>query len=269
MTISTLGTAIVTGASSGIGAVYADRLARRGFDIIGIGRNAERLAQVASDIRRDTGKRFEEWVADLSKPDDLARVESLFAGDTEVTLLINCAGVGSSAPFLDCDIDHLSRLLDLKVKAVVRLAHAAARAFADRDGGAIINVASIAGIGPDFIGAVYGSADAFILLFSQTLKIELAGKHIRIQVVLPGATATQFWASAGASLDYLPTEIVMSPEDLVDAAMLGFDRGELVTIPSLPDTSDWEAFEAARKKLIPNLSRKIPASRYRPTMVSR
>jgi short-subunit dehydrogenase len=91
----------------------------------------------------------------------------------------------------------------------------------------------------------------------------LAGKNVRIQAVLPGATATDIWAKAGRPVEHLPNEIVMSTGDMVDAAIAGLDQGELITIPSLPDTADWQAYEAARQKLLPNLSRKTPAVRYR------
>ncbi len=102
-----------------------------------------------------------------------------------------------------------------------------------------------------------------MLAFSQSLRHELKDKNIHVQAVLPGATATEFWGIAGTPLEHLPDEIVMSAEDMVDAALTGFDQGELVTIPALPDTADWDAYEAARQNLLPNLSRSSPAARYR------
>ena len=102
-----------------------------------------------------------------------------------------------------------------------------------------------------------------MLALSQSLHKELAGKNVRIQAVLPGATATDLWEKAGTPLEHLPSEIVMQTDDMVDAALAGLEQGELVTIPSLPDAADWQAYEAARQKLMPNLSRKHPAARYR------
>jgi short-subunit dehydrogenase len=109
---------------------------------------------------------------------------------------------------------------------------------------------------------VYGGTKAFVLAFSQSLRHELANTGVKVQAVLPGATATSFWDAAGRPLKYLPQEIVMSVEDMVDAALAGFDQGEFVTIPALPDAGQWESYEAARQALLPNLSRAEPAARY-------
>jgi short-subunit dehydrogenase len=132
-----------------------------------------------------------------------------------------------------------------------------------RGGGAIINIASMVGIAPDVLNGVYGASKAYVLAFSQSLHKELADKNVRIQAVLPGATATDIWQKAGRPLEHLPSEIVMQTDDMVDAALAGLDQGELFTIPSLPDAADWQAYEAARQKMLPNLSRKNPAARYR------
>lgn len=116
-----------------------------------------------------------------------------------------------------------------------------------RGGGSIINIASIVGIAPELLNGVYGGTKAFVLAFSQSLKHELADKNIRVQAVAPGATATDFWEIAGTPIQHLPGEIVMTAEAMVDAALAGLDMGEFVTIPSLPDIADWQAYEAARQ----------------------
>ena len=256
------GLAVVTGASSGIGAVYADRLARRGHDLLLIARNRDRLQQVAAEIAGRTGRKVEVLVSDLSVPADVARVERVLRDDPRVTVLVNNAGLGAVAPLLDTDADEMSRMISLNVDALMRLTHAVAPAFVSRRSGTIINVASIVAVGPEILNGVYGATKAFVLAFSQSLRKELADKGVRVQVVLPGATATGFWSIAGRPVEHLPQEIVMSVDDLVDAALAGLDQGEFATIPSLPDVEQWNAYESARQALFPNLSRSAPASRY-------
>jgi short-subunit dehydrogenase len=141
--------------------------------------------------------------------------------------------------------------------------YAAVPGFVVRGIGTIINIASIVGIAPEVLNGVYGGTKAFVLAFTLSLQKEVADKNIRVQDVLPGATATEFWGTAGTPLEHVLSEIVMPAEAMVDAALAGLDLGEQVTIPSLPDARDWEAYEAARHKLMPNLSRSVPAGRYR------
>lgn len=263
MSTSTKGIALVTGASAGIGAIYADRLAQRGYDLILVARNQDRLDVVSDRIRRTTGRTVKTIAADLNSKADLKQVEAILANDPNITLLVNNAGVGAVAPLLQSDIDTMQDMIDLNVTSLTRLTYAAAPAFVTRGGGAIINIASVVAIAPEVLNGVYGGSKAYVLAFSQSLHKELADKNVRIQVVLPGATATNFWDVAGSSLDHLPGSIVMQSNDLVDAAIAGFDQGELVTIPSLPDAADWAAFEAARQKMMPNLSLSTVPARYR------
>ena len=257
------GTAVITGASSGIGAVYADRLARRGYDLILVARNRERLDVLAKRLAAETGRAIDVVAADLSDKADLGRVETLLRTDSRVTMLVNNAGVAAVTPLLDSDVDAMDDMIALNVRALTRLTYAAAPGLVARGGGAIVNIASIVAVGPEILNGVYGASKAYVLAFSQSLHKELAGKGVRIQAVLPGATATDLWAKAGRPVEHLPGEIVMSTDDMVDAALAGLDQGELVTIPALPDVADWQAYEAARQKLLPNLSRKNPAARYR------
>ena len=259
------GLAVVTGASSGIGAVYADRLARRGHDLLLIARNRDRLQQVAAEIARRTGRKVEVLVSDLSVPADLARVERVLRDDPRITVLVNNAGLGAVAPLLDTNPDDMSRMISLNVDALMRLTHAVAPAFVSRGSGTIVNIASIVAVGPEILNGVYGATKAFVLAFSQSLRKELADKGVRVQVVLPGATATDFWSIAGRPVEHLPQEIVMTADDLVDAALAGLDQGEFATIPALPDIEQWNAWEGARQALLPNLSRSVPAGRYAPS----
>ncbi|HEX2554312.1 MAG TPA: SDR family oxidoreductase [Microvirga sp.] len=257
------GTAVVTGASSGIGAIYAERLARRGYDLVLVGRSEARLRQVKSRIAGSVDRQIRTVVADLNDKADLQQVEALLRTDSGITLLVNNAGVGATAPLLESRIDAMEEMIDLNVTALTRLTYAAAPAFAARGGGTIVNIASAVAIAPEILNGVYGATKAFVLAFSLSLHKELAGRGLRIQAVLPGATATSFWKSAGSSVESLPGEMVMRAEDLVDAALAGLDQGELVTIPSLEHAADWSAYEAARQTLIPSLSLNAPASRYR------
>lgn len=256
------GTALITGASSGIGAVYADRLARSGHDLILVARRADRLRTLAREITDRTGRSVEAIAADLTHPADLAGVETVLRTDASITLLVNNAGVGATAPLLQSDVADMDRMITLNVGVLTRLAYAAAPAFVARGHGTIINIASIVALAPELLNGVYGGTKAFVLAFSQSLQHELADKGVRVQAVLPGATATDFWDVAGTPVAHLPTDIVMPVQALVDAALAGLAQGELVTIPSLPDPSDWAAFDQARKALGPKLSRSTPAARY-------
>lgn len=256
------GIALVTGASSGIGAIYADRLAKRGYDLILVARNGERLSALASRIGAETGRKVETVVADLGAQADLAKVEAVLKGDRNITLLVNNAGVGGTAPLLSADVDKMQQMIDLNVTALMRLTYAAVPGFVARGGGAIINIASIVAIAPEILNGVYGGTKAFVLAFSQSLKHELTDKNIRVQAVLPGATATEFWGIAGMPVEHLPGEIVMSAEAMVDASLKGFDQGEFATIPALEDAALLQAHEDARQAMMPHLSRSVPAARY-------
>jgi short-subunit dehydrogenase len=257
------GTALITGASSGIGAVYADRLAKRGYDLILVARNRERLDALAKRLNDETGRTVRVVAADLNDKADLGRIETLLRTDAGITLLVNNAGVAAVSPLLASDVDAMDDMITLNVRALTRLTYAVAPGLVARGGGAIINIASIVAVGPEILNGVYGASKAYVLAFSQSLHKELANQGVRVQAVLPGATGTELWAKAGRPVEHLPGEIVMSTDDMVDAALAGLDQGELVTIPSLPDAADWQAYEAARQKLLPNLSRKNPAARYR------
>ena len=262
MHTSSKGTALITGASSGIGAIYADRLAGRGHDLILVARNRERLDALATSLTNDTRRSVGIIVADLNNTKDLARVEEVLGTDTSITMLINNAGVAAVSPLLESDIDKMDEMITLNIRALTRLTYAAAPGFVARGGGTIINIASIVGIAPELLNGVYGGTKAFVIAFSLSLHRELSEKNLRVQVVLPGVTATDIWEKAGRPVKHLPSEIVMQANDMVDAAIVGLDQGELVTIPSLPEAADWQAYEAARQRLIPNLSRKVPAVRY-------
>ncbi len=156
----------------------------------------------------------------------------------------------------------MDAMIQLNTIALMRLSYAAAPAFVARGAGTIVNIASVVGIAPERLNGVYGATKAFVIAFSHSLQHELADKGIRIQAVLPGATATDIWETAGMSWRELPASMVMMPDAMVDAALAGLDQGELVTIPSLQDGEDWTRFEAARRALAPRFANSQPAPRY-------
>jgi short-subunit dehydrogenase len=262
MTQAHQGTALITGASSGIGAVYADRLARRGYDLVLVARNRDRLAALAERIGDETRQSVEILDADLSDRSGLSAVEAKLRQDASITLLVNNAGVGTHTPLLESDVEAMTKMIDLNVTALTRLTYAAVPGFVARGKGALINISSIVAISPEVLNGVYGGSKAFVLAFSQSLHHELADKGVQVQAVLPGATATDFWQIGGLPVENLPKEIVMSAQEMVDAALVGFDRRELVTIPSLHAVEEWEAYEAARRTMSAHLSSNVPAPRY-------
>jgi short-subunit dehydrogenase len=261
-TTKTKGTALITGASTGIGAIYADRLAKRGYDLILVARNGSRLAALAQRLQNETGRSVETIAADLNDKADLARIETTLRTNASITLLVNNAGVGAAAPLLNSDVEKMDEMIRLNVGALTRLTYAAVPGLVARGGGTIVNIASMVAISPETLNGVYGGSKAFVLAFSQSLQHELGQKGVRVQAVLPGATATEFWDIAGLPVHNLPAGIVMSAEDMVDAALAGLDQGEIVTIPSLPDKAEWDGFEAARRAMSGKLSSAVPAPRY-------
>jgi|SRR5450830_39738 len=262
MTQAHQGTALITGASSGIGAIYADRLAKRGYDLILVARNRDRLNALADRITTESRRTVEVLVADLNDKSSLAQVEAKLRSDASITLLVNNAGIGTHAPLLSSDVDKMTQLIDLNVTALTRLTYAAVPGFVARGAGRIINIASIVAIAPEILNGVYGGSKAFVYAFSQSLHHELASQGVRVQAVLPGATATEFWDIGGLPVENLDPNIVMTADNMVDAALVGFDRGELITIPSLHDDAEWDAYEAARQVMLPRLSNKAVAPRY-------
>lgn len=265
-TLEKLGTALITGASSGIGAVYADRLAKRGFDLILVARDHDRLNTLARQLRESTNRIVRVLAADLTEEYDLACVEETLRSDSEVTMLVNNAGFGSTAKLLEADVDKMEQMIRLNVIGATRLVYAVVSPFVSRNRGTIINISSIVAIAPEILNGVYGGTKAFLLAFSQSLKHELSGSGIRIQAVLPGGTKTNFFNVAGTPLEAMPRDRqqeMMSTEELVDSALAGLDIGEFVTIPTLPDTHVWERYEEARQHLIPYLRSAHPAERYR------
>lgn len=256
------GTALITGASSGIGAVYADRLAKRGYDLVLVARDTAKLNALSTKLQQETGRKVDVITADLTEKTELRMLEEVLRHDASIKLLLNNAGSAAVTSLVDSNMDKIESMIQLNITALTRLAAAAANNFVQQGRGTIINIASIVALAPDMLNGSYSGSKAYVLNLSESMHHELSGKGVRVQAVLPGATHTELWDRAGFAVSNLPQEIVMSADEMVDAALAGLDQGEIITIPSLPDARDWAQYSAARLHLRPNLSHKHPAKRY-------
>lgn len=252
---------LITGASTGIGATYADRFAKRGHDLVLVARDRKRLEALAERLQRETGVKVDVLQADLTDTKELAQVEARLRDDTRIGILVNNAGASAAGVFVEQSPETVANLISLNVTALTRLASTVTPRFVAAGQGAIINIGSVVGLAPEFGSTVYGATKAFVLFFSQGLQQELGPQGVYVQAVLPAATRTEIWARSGKDVNALPG--VMEVDDLVDAALVGFDRREMVTIPPLPDAQQWDVFEVARKAMFPNFVQTLPAPRYR------
>ena len=261
--MSNSNTALITGASAGIGAAYADRLARRGHDLVLVARDETRLNALAERLRVEAGRSVEVVVADLLARPDLLRIEHRLRQDPTIGMLVNNAGVAASEPMHGSDVDRLEAMVNVNVTAALRLACAAVDGFMARGQGTLINISSVLALAPERFNATYSGTKAFVLNLSTALRTELADTGIRVQAVLPGATRTEIWRKAGVDIAAMPAGMLMDVGEMVDAALAGLDLGEAVTIPSLPDMADWSRFNDARLAMGPNLSLAHAAERYK------
>ncbi|SIT53095.1 conserved hypothetical protein [Mesorhizobium prunaredense] len=257
----TIPSVLITGASTGIGAAYAERFARRGHDLVLVARDKARMEALAARLHQENGVAIDIIQADLTQPAELATVETRLRDDASIGILVNNAGTAIGGSFIEQSTDDVARLVALNTTALLRLASAIAPRLAAAGEGAIVNIGSVVGLAPEFGMTVYGATKAFVLFLSQGLSLELAPKGVYVQAVLPATTRTEIWEHVGADVDTLSN--VMEVDDLVDAALVGFDRRELVTIPPLPDAGQWDALQAARQAMLPNYRNEHPAERYR------
>ena len=253
--------AVVTGASSGIGAIYADRLAQRGYDVVLVARREDRLQSLAASLAAAHGVQAEPLVADLATEAGQAKVAQLLATNPAVSMLVNNAGLARLAPVGDSSEQDWSSQLALNIAALTKLTHAVLPGFKQRKEGTIINVASVLGLHTLPVSSVYSGTKAFVVAFSRGLAQELEGTGVRVQAVLPAATATDLWAPSGVPLEALAPETVMKADDMVDAALAGLDQGESLTLPSVSDAALIERYEAARVALFLASQTGVPAPR--------
>ena len=259
--MSDLPVVLVTGASSGIGAIYAERFAQRGHDLVLVARDEARLQALAATLRERFSVAVEVLVADLTQPEALEQVEARLRDDARIGVLINNAGLAQTGGFLAQGVESVERLISLNITAVTRLAAAVAPRLAAAGRGAIVNIGSVVGLAPELGMTVYGATKAYVQFLSQGMALELGPKGVYVQAVLPAATRTEIWERAGMDINSLPE--VMEVADLVDAALVGYDRREGITIPPLHDGERWAVLNGARQALIGDLRQAEVAERYR------
>lgn len=259
--LMTKSSVLITGASTGIGAVYAERFARRGHDLVLVARDQTRLDILADRLRQETGISVDVLPADLTLSDELATVEARLRDDTRIGILINNAGIAQSGGFIEQTPDSIERLIALNITALTRLASAVTPRFVQAGEGSIVNISSVVGLAPEFTMSVYGATKAFVLFLSQGMNLELSSSGIYVQAVLPAGTYTEIWERAG--IDISTSARMMEVGELVDAALVGFDRRELVTIPPLHNAARWDALDAARQALLSDIKQAEAAERYK------
>jgi short-subunit dehydrogenase len=261
--------ALVTGASSGIGAAFAERLARDQYDLIVVARRRERLEALAKRLRETHHVAVEVMAADLTQPGELHAVEMRIAEDTALELLVNNAGFGGYMPFIKLDPDRAEELIRLQVTAVTRLTRAALPGMIARGHGAIINVSSRLAFSGALSSptmprrATYAATKAYVVTFTQLLHDELAGTGVRVQALCPGVVRTEFHERMGQDPSRLPAAIVMTPEDVVEASLAGLRLGEVVCVPTLDDPNRLTQIQDDERQLWEHSNGNMIAGRYK------
>lgn len=257
--------AVVTGASSGIGAAYADGLAKRGYGLLLVARREDKLEALAQKLRREGAHDVTTHVADLANGDGVRSVERILAGREDIDLLVNNAGLGALGPTAQTGTDAAESLVLVNVLALTRLSIAALEKFRKRDRGILINIASVIALGPSPTAAAYSGSKAYVLNFSRSLQQEYANTNVTIQTVLPGPVHSEFFERSGITKPIFPENLYMTPDQLVATALRALDMKETVCFPTLPDVGHWDDFEAARKKFYKAVvASGAPAARYSP-----
>jgi uncharacterized protein len=262
--ISSKGSALVTGTSSGIGEAFAERLARDGYDLILVARRRERLEALAQRLQGKFGVKAETLPADLTDSGELRQVEMRIAAHTDLSLLVNNAGRGDIMPFAEMPRDTAENMIELNITALVRLTHAALPGMLARGRGTIVNVSSGLAYGVLAPFSVYGATKAFVSHFTELLHEEVKSKGLVLQALVPGLTRTNLGgAEENKFFDRFPKELVMSPEDLVNASMASLSLGELFCMPLVEDPEAWARASQAIKDIGHSPLSSKPAARYR------
>jgi short-subunit dehydrogenase len=253
-----LGTAVVTGASSGIGREYAEQLAQRGYDLVVVARREDRLKELAVELNTRYGTGVTNVVADLSDTQDVARVAAVLRDHPSVTLLVNNAGVMLMGATTDAKPDEIDTLFRVNIAALVHLSFAALNRFKTEGNGTLVNVGSILGFAGYPGTSTYSATKAFVLSFTQGLQAENTDKNVKIQLVAPAGIATEGWDSS-----VVDSSIIMSAEDCVRSSLKGLDLGETITLPSVEDNGLLKSYREASTTLMGFAQTGKPASRYR------
>jgi len=244
----------VTGASTGIGAAFARRLARDRFDLALVARSRPRLAKLAAELEKAHRVACAVVPADLTVAADLERVAKAIGADAGLELLVNNAGFGTVGRFAELDPAREEDEIRLNVVALVRLARAALPGLVERRRGSIINVSSMAAFQPAPLNATYGATKAFVNSFTESLHEELRGTGVRVQALCPGFTRTEFQERAGIDVSGLPAFAWMSPEDVVEASLAALRRGEVVCVPGVGNRLLATAIGAMPRAVVRRLS---------------
>ncbi len=254
--------ALVTGASSGIGAAFAERLARDEYDVVLIARDRERLDKLAARLRRRYGIEAEVLPADLTRDGDLAVVENRIAGDSSLEMLVNNAGFGTAGSFVRLDLDREEEQIRLNVVALVRLTRAALPGMIARRRGAIVNVSSMAAFQPGPFNATYCATKAYVNSFTEALHEELRGTNVRVQALCPGFTRTEFQKRAGIDTSHLPEFVWMSPESVVDASLEGLRTSDVVLVPGIANRAVAALATSVPRSVTRRLAGKVLRARF-------
>ena len=255
-------TAVITGASAGLGRIYADRLAKRGHDLMLVARRSDLLDVLAQSLRTSYGVKVSTMVADLGDAKNLDAVAQVISSDERITMLVNNAGTATLSSIAKSTQAGTDAMISINITALTRLSIAALAAFKARDKGTIVNLGSVLGFHTTPLSAVYSGTKSFVLSFTRGLQDEAAGTNVRVQLVLPATTATEIWDVAGVPLSALDPAIIMTPGDCVDAALAGLDQGEAITMPSVQDMNLFATYDSARTNLYAGSRTGKPASRY-------
>lgn len=225
--------ALVTGASTGLGAVFATALARTQHDVILVARNRQRLEALARQLWQSYGVIAEVCVADLTQPEALQQIEEKIRREPRIDMLVNNAGFGTTGPFATLDPEREEEQIRLNVIALVRLTRAALPGMIARGSGTIINLSSLSALLPGPYDATYGATKAFVNSFTEAIHEELRGTGVRVQALCPGFTHTEFQQRAGFNTAAIPSLAWMTPEAVVEASLAALQRGKVVYVPGL------------------------------------
>lgn len=259
----TLGTAVVTGASSGIGAELANQLASQGYNLKLVARRADRLETLAAELRSNYGVKVTNIVADLGSSADLAKVVADISADQEITMLINNAGTSTLAKTIETSVEKQLEMINVNLTSLTLLSNAVLPNFKARNHGTLINIASVLGFFATATSAVYSGTKAYVINYTRGLQQEYKDTNVNIQIVMPATTDTEIWEVGGVPLSALRQDTIMTVKDCVAAILAGLELGENFTLPSVDDQELINLYEQTRLKLFSATQTGIPASRYK------